>query len=451
MAKTIEFEERNANCAGIDIGSERIFVSPDGEEVRNFETFTAGYHQCVTYLQEKGIQGVAMEATGVYWMTLYTMLEEKGIKVALVNPKETKQVKGRKTDVADCRWIQKLYAAGVLRSSFIPEGLMMELRHMVRERLDIIAMGSSYVNKMQKNLELMNIKLKQVICQIHGASGIRVIKAILAGERDGAALLALCDKRIIRAKSEAMLKALEGNYTDSWLFLLGQNMRMWEAHQRELEVMDTRLENLLNQIIHATEIRANSSPGQRPEAAHTGKPKRCRHHEPAIDDLQGKMIQIFGVNLSTIPGFNNYTLLRLVGETGTDMSRFPTAGHFVAWCGLSPKKHDSGKMKKRVKGSPCNAAGQILKLSAQSLLLSKDSAIGQFERRLKAKKDAGVAIKAGARKLGIAYYNALSKGTEYVEQGIKLYEEQRQQRELRTLKKLANKHNFQLIANQQAA
>ena len=451
MAKTIEFEERNTNCAGIDIGAEKIFVSPDGEEVRSFETFTAGYHQCVAYLRDKGIQGIAMEATGVYWMSLYAMLEDKGIKVALVNPKETKQVKGRKTDVADCRWIQKLYAAGLLRSSFIPKGSMMELRHLVRERLDIIAMGSTYVNKMQKNLELMNIKLKQVISQIHGPSGIRVIKAILAGERDGAALLALCDRRIIRNKSEAMLKALEGNYTDSWLFLLGQNMRMWEAHQRELEVMDARIEKILNQIIQATENGATRCTNQHPGTGNTGKAKRCRHHEPAIENLHEKMVQIFGVNLSTIPGLNDYTLLRLIGETGTDMSRFPTAPHFVAWCGLSPKKHDSGKMKKRVKGSPCNAAGQILKLSAQTLLLSKDSSIGQFERRLKARKDAGIAIKAGARKLGIAYYNALTKGTEYVEQGIKLYEEQRRQRELRTLKKLAHKHNFQLIDNQNAA
>ncbi|MBD0294406.1 MAG: transposase [Flavisolibacter sp.] len=180
MQKVTVFE----HAAGIDIGAEKIFVSVDGAQVKSFETFTRDYYNCVEYLQQNGIRHVAMEATGVYWMALYALLESCGLTVYLVNPKETKQVKGRKTDVKDCQWIQKLFSAGILRHSFVPEAGYREVRQLVRERLDIIEMGSVYVNKMQKCLELMNIKLKEVISQIHGASGIKMIKAIVAGNRD---------------------------------------------------------------------------------------------------------------------------------------------------------------------------------------------------------------------------------------------------------------------------
>ena len=207
MAKVTVFETVYEHAAGIDIGAAKIFVSPDGIEVRSFNTFTSGYYECVEYLQGKQIQQVAMEATGIYWMSLYAMLESCGLKVCLVNPRETKQIKGRKTDVQDCRWIQKLFSAGILRSSFVPEGKYMELRHLVRERLDIIDMGSTYVNKMQKCLELMNIKLTEVISQIHGVSGIRMIKAIIEGNRDKEYLLSLCDTRIKKKKSELILAA----------------------------------------------------------------------------------------------------------------------------------------------------------------------------------------------------------------------------------------------------
>ncbi len=440
MAKTVNFDEVHERCAGIDIGAQKIFVSPDGQEVQSFDTFTSGYYSCIEYLQSKDIKNVAMEATGVYWMALYSMLEICGMKVCLVNPKETKQSKGRKTDVADCRWIQRLFSAGILRSSFIPEGIMMELRFLVRDRLDFVEMGSTYVNKMQKYLELMNIKLKEVISQIHGASGIRMIKAIIGGERNAQKLLLLSDGRIIKNKGEAVLKALEGNYNDTYIFMLDQNMKMWEAHQNQLLIIDNQIEELLKKLCI----------GKQPVAA-TGKAKRTRHHEPKVEELHQKLMQIYGVNLSSISGFNDYTLLRLIGETGTDMSRFPTAKHFVSWCGLSPKNHQSGKMKKRVKGTPCNQSGQIFKLCAQSLMNSKFIAIGCFIRKLKVKKDAGTAIKAGARKLANAYYNALTKGIEYVEQGTRIYEEQIKQRELKALQKLASKHNFQLVENQSAA
>ncbi len=295
MAKTVNFDEVHERSAGIDIGAQKIFVSPDGQEVQSFDTFTSGYYSCIEYLQSKDIKNVAMEATGVYWMALYSMLEICGMKVCLVNPKETKQPKGRKTDVADCRWIQRLFSAGILRSSFIPEGIMMELRFLVRDRLDFVEMGSIYVNKMQKYLELMNIKLKEVISQIHGASGIRMIKAIIEGERNAQKLLLLSDDRIIKNKEEAVLKALEGNYNDTYIFMLAQNMKMWETHQNQLLVIDKQIEELLKKLCI----------GKQPVAA-IGKTKRTRHHEPKVKDLHQKLMQIYGVNLSSISGFNDY-------------------------------------------------------------------------------------------------------------------------------------------------
>lgn len=439
MAKETIFETVNENACGIDIGAEYVFVSPDGKEVVNFETFTSGYRACVKYLKEKGITRVAMEATGMYWQNLYFMLEAGGMCVCLVNPKETKQVKGRKTDVKDCQWIQKLFAAGILRNSFVPEGRQMELRFLVRERLDIIDMGSAYVNKMQKCLELMNIKLPEVISQVHGVSGMKMIKAILAGNRDGAFLLSLCDERIRKYKGEKVLKALEGNYNDTYLFMLQQNMELWEIHQKQVEKIDVAIAGLLDEL----------SLGK--EEVATEKAKKIRHHAPKIPGLHATMARLYGIDMNSVPGMNDYTALRLIGETGTDMGHFPTAKNFVSWLGLSPKSHRSGKMKKRVKGTPCNAAGQIFKECAQGLINSKYIAIGSFIRKLRGRKDSAIAIKAGARKLAIAYYNTLTKGAAYVEQGTKQYEQQIKSREMAALKKLAKKHNMQLIENQKAA
>jgi transposase len=434
MSKATVFETINESAAGIDIGAAKIFVSPDGIEVKSFGTFTADYYECIEYLQEKGIKKVAMEATGVYWMALYAMLESCDFKVCLINPKETKQVKGRKTDAKDCRWIQKLFSAGILRSSFIPEGRYMELRHLVRERLDIIDMGSTYVNKMQKCLELMNIKLTEVISQIHGVSGIRMIKAIIDGNRDKDYLLSLCDQRIRKNKSELILKALEGNYNDTYLFILEMNMKAWEDHQNMMQVIDVQIEALLNELCQGKE-----------DVVVTSTPKPIRHHAPKVTGLHQMMVKLHGVNMSSISGLNDYTLLRLIGETGVDMSRFPNVKHFTSWCGLTPKNHQTGKVKKRVKGTSCNNAGQIFKECAQGLLNSKYIAIGSFMRKLKGRKDAAIAIKAGARKLAEAFYNAITKGIDYVEQGIRKYEQQLKLKEMSILNKLAKKHKMQLV------
>jgi len=433
MAKTVSFEEANTGGAGIDIGSKEIFVSIDGEQVVTFKTFTRDYHACCKYLKDNNIVSVAMEATGVYWMSLYSMLEDSGIKVCLVHPREVQQVKGRKTDVKDSRWIQKLYSAGLLRESIVAEGELKDLRVLTRERLDLIEMGSTYVNKMQKYLELMNIKLRNVISQIHGASGLSIIRAILEGERDPKKLANLCHVSILKKKYEDVVKSLEGNYHQSYLMLLKENLRLWEEHQASITNIEHLIENLLEKLNKNNthiEVTTPANP--------------ARHHNPDIKELHRTMVQMYnGVDLSSIAGINDSTMLRLLGEIGNDLSRFPSKKHFVSWVGLSPKNKQSGKMKKRLK-CPSNNAGLIFRQAAQSLSTSKYNAIGVFINRLKGRKGAKVAIKAGARKIAEAFYDAIEKGIDYVEQGAIKYKEQLQKRELYILNKLAKKYNYKI-------
>lgn len=436
MAKLISFEQVNPAAAAIDIGAEKVFVSTDGVTVNSYRTFTADYRKLVADLLAAGTERVCMEATGVYWIALHELLEEGGLEVCLVNPKEVKQVKGRKTDPKDCRWIQRVFSAGLVRQSYVPKGKLRELRMMVREREDIIGMGSAYVSKMSKCLELMNIKLTATLAQIHGTSGLRMIEAIIAGERDPQTLLSLCDRRIIKGKGEEVLKALEGNYNESWIFLLERNLHMWKIHQQHLATIDCKIEDLLC----ALEIGKAQVKGIAPA-------KPIRHHRPHVEGLHQKLLNIYGADGNTISGINDYTLLRLLGEVGTDMSRFPSAKHFASWCQLAPICHQSGKMHRRIRQKNGSRAGQIFREVAQGLLNSKHIAIGAFMRRIRARKDSKIAVKAGARKLADAFYNLLTRGADYVEQGTQRYEQQLEQREQAFLFKLAKKHGLQLISS----
>ncbi len=435
MSKVITFEEKNANAAAIDIGAKQIFVSCDGATVKSYDTFTQSYRQCIKDLKQQGVERVCMEATGVYWISLYQMLEAAGMKVCLVNPKEVKQVRGRKTDVADACWIQKMFSAGLVRQSYIPEGKLKELRMLIREREDIITMGSTYVNKMQKALELMNIKLTEVISQINGVSGIALIEAILKGERDREVLLSLCHTSIKNKKAEQVMNALEGDYNESWLFLLSQSLKLWKIHEQQLLIVDARIELLLTDLEKGKAFVYSDR-----------KVKPIRHHKPEIKELHQKLLNIYGVDANCLPGVTDYSLLKLLGETGTDLSsRFPTKKHFTSWCGLAPGKNQSGSRSKKSKTKNHSNAGQMFREIAQSLLNSKYIAIGAFIRKLKNRKDSRIAIKAGARKIAEAFYNLMTKGADYVEQGVRAYEQQLKEKEQKYLQKLALKHGLKVV------
>jgi transposase len=435
MSKVITFEEKNANAAAIDIGAKKIFVSCDGDTVKSYDTFTEGYRQCIGDLKQQGIERVCMEATGVYWIALHQMLEAAGMEVCLVNPKEVKQVKGRKTDVADACWIQKMFSAGLVRQSYIPKGKLKELRMLIREREDIISMSSTYINKLQKALELMNIKLTEVISQINGASGIAMIEAILKGERDREVLLNLCHTSIKSKKAEQVMNALEGDYNESWLFLLGQNLKLWKIHEQQLQIIDARIELLLLDLEKG-----------KPVVHSDLQAKPIRHHKPKIKELHQKLLNIYGVEANCLPGVTDYSLLKLLGETGTDLSsRFPSKKHFTSWCGLAPGQNQSGSRAKKSKTKNRSNAGQIFREIAQSLLNSKYIAVGAFIRKLKNRKESRIAIKAGARKIAEAFYDLMTKGAQYVEQGVKKYEQQLKEREQKYLQKLALKHGFKVV------
>lgn len=428
-------EKLTENAAGIDIGAQKVFVAVEGRDVKSYYTFTEDFEKLCEYLLECGIKTVAMEATGVYWNILYEMLEENGIDVWLVDGRQTRQVPGRKTDIKDCQWIQQLHSHGLLSRCFVAESDIKEIRTYQRLREDHIRSAAMHVNHMQKALTEMNIRLTEVLSQIHGASGLSIIQAILNGERDKNKLLNLCHQRIIKHKKEEVLKALTGRYTKQGLFALKQAFSAYCFYQEQIEQCDQMLEEALKRI----------SGGKKDQKA-TGKRKPIRHNKPDIDNLGSMMLKIFdGKDATTLSGLTDYSWMQLLSESGTDLSKWPTEKNYTSWLGLSPCKATSGKMKKTKRKMGRPKAGQIFRQIAQSLLASKRIALGAFGRRLSARKGPQIAIKAVARKLAETYWRIMVKGTEYVERGVKKYEEQILMQKQKSLERLAKELKVQVI------
>jgi hypothetical protein len=362
------------------------------------------------------------------------MLEESGIDVWLVDGRQTKQVPGRKTDVKDCQWIHELHIHGLLNRCFVAKKDIKELRSYHRLREDHVRSAAMHVNHMQKALTEMNIRLKEVLSQIHGASGIKMIEAILGGERDKNVLLGMCDSRIIKNKKTEVLKALKGKYTNSGLFALQQAYEGYNFYQKQIYQCDKEIEVIISKMGNGKE-----------DTDLPSKRKRIRHNKPNVENLGANLIDIFeGKDATTISGINDYSWMQLLSETGTDLGRWPSEKHFTSWLGLAPGQHWSGKMRrnKRKKGHP--KAGQIFRKIAQSLINSKKIALGSFGRRLRARKGPAVAIKAVARKLAEQYWRVMVKGIDFTEYGIKKYEEQLIARKRKSLEKLALELNIKL-------
>lgn len=426
------------HAAGIDIGAKKVFVSVEGQEVRCFLTFTEDLEKSRDYLLEHGIETVAMEATGVYWNILYEILEEAGIDVWLVDGRQTKQVPGRKTDVKDCQWIQQLHSHGLLNRCFVAESDIKELRIYQRLREDHIRSASMHINHMQKALTEMNIRLTEVLNQIHGTSGLAIIEAILNGERDKEKLLKLCHISIIKNKKNEVLKSLNGRYTQSGLFALKQAYDSYCFYQQQIKQCDQMLQEVLKKMSD-----------HKPEQNINGRRKPIRHNKPDIDNLGSIMMKIFdGRDATSLSGITDYTWMQLLSETGTDLSRWSSDKRYTSWLGLAPGQHNSGKMKKNRRKSGRPKAGQIFRQIAQSLLTSKHIALGAFGRRLSSRKGSPVAIKSVARKLAAMYWRIMVKGVDYVEKGIKDYEEQLKAQKQRSLFRLAKEFNMQLSYNE---
>lgn len=429
-------EKIRKNSAGIDIGSHQVFVSIEGSPVKSFETFTSDLETLKLYLLDQKVTAVAMEATGNYWYVLYDILVDGGLDVWVVDGRQTRQVPGRKTDVKDCQWIQQLHSFGLLNRCYVPAVMIKELRSYERLREDHIRSASMHVQHMQKALIEMNIRLPEVLSQVHGASGMAMIEAILKGERNSDKLVALCHRSVREKKSTELLKALEGYYTPQGLFALHQAYQAYMFYQRQILDCDTQIQQTLEKINKDKDF---------PNGFVAEKRKMVRHNAPQIKGLGSHLLKIFdGRDATRLPGVTDYNWLQLYSEMGSDLSKWPSEKHFTSWLGLSPGQHNSGKRNKsKSKGKP--AVGQIFKQMAHGLLNSKYIAWGGFARRLRGRKGPAVAIKATARKLAVQYWRLMVKGTDFVEKGLQDYELMLNKQKQKYLVKMAAELNVQLV------
>jgi transposase len=433
MAKPLEIVHPNAG--GIDIGSRSFYVDAGEDNIRVFPTFTADCTAVGDYLLSVGITTVAMESTGVYWVILYAVLEEAGIEVYLVNGRDVKNVPGRKSDVKDCQWLRQLHSYGLLRKSFIPGGDIRKVRSYVRLRQDHIRAAATQVHLMQKALTQMNIRLTEVINDITGASGMRILTAILEGERDPVSLTELCEGSILKKKREQVIKSLEGHYSEEHMFALGHAFQTYEYYNGLILECDAQIEK---QLTVMTKGKADI------ETTNPRKP--IRYHRPEIEDLHKPLLKLSdGKDPIGIAGITDYSFLQIVSEVGTDMAPWPTEKHFTSWLKVAPMKASSGKTSKRVRMKRHNNAGLIFRNLAQGILNSKHLALGSFGRRIRARRGSPIAIKAIARKIACYYYRVMIHGDEFVEKGIQVYEEHLREKQRKYLEKMALALNLQLL------
>jgi transposase len=426
-------------AAAIDVGSEKLHVSIAGDTPKVFGTFTGELERLRDWFQEQGVHSVALEATGVYWLYLYEVLEAAGLQVVVVNGRHVQNVPGRKTDMADCQWLATLHAHGLLRGGFVPTAEIRQLQDYQRLRADHLIGAASQVQKMQQALERMNVKFHDVISDLVGVSGLKVVRAILAGEHDPAALLGLCDVQIQQKKAERVKESLRGCWKKEQLFALRQALELWEAYQQKIGACDRELETLLHQLAGPSE----PPPGP-PEGGGLIGPVRLApakapgKNAPVIERMQELVARICGGrDASQIPGLSVPLVLQLISEVGTDMARWPTEKHFVSWLGLAGGRKQSEAHR--------NRAGRMFCAAARALAQSVDKALGGFYRRLRGRVGGLAANVALARKLALLFYRLLRHGMDYVEKGLKSYEAKVLETETRLLRKLAHKQGFTLI------
>jgi transposase len=427
------------NAAGVDIGATEIYIAVpvdrDPQPVRHFSTFTEDLHAAADWLKACNIETVAMESTGVYWIPLFQILEARGFTVFLVNAHHVKNVPGRKSDVSDCQWLQYLHSVGLLNGSFRPEQAVCTVRSILRHRNDLVQMASSHVQHMQKALNQMNLQLHHVISDITGLTGLAIIEAILAGERNPRTLAALRDRRI-KASEDTVAKSLVGDYRREHLFTLGQSLEAFRHYQHLITACDTEIE----QYLEAFESKVDPPEGSTPVS-----PEEQKGREPSFD-LKSHLYRIFGVDLTKVPGINVLTSQILLAEIGPDFSRFANGPAFTSWLGLCPDNRISGGKVLSVKTRKVkNRAATALRMAAQSLHHSQ-SYLGHFYRRMRAKLGAPKAITATAHKLARIIYHMLTTRQAYDETIFELQEHNNRWRLERKLRKQARELGFEVIA-----
>jgi transposase len=434
-------------AAAIDVGSESLHVSIAGDTPEVFGTFTGELERLRDWFQKRGVPSVALEATGVYWLYVYEVLEAAGLEVVVVNGRHVQNVPGRKTDMADCQWLATLHAHGLLRGGFVPPADIRQLQDYQRLRADHLVGAASQVQKMQQALERMNIKFHDVISDLVGVSGLKVVRAILKGERRPGELLALCDLQIQKKKAERVKESLRGSWKKEQLFALRQGLELWETYQQKLADCDRELESLLREMTGPQPPEGGSGNAVAVGPVALGPAKPAGKNAPVIERMQELVARLCGGrDVTQLPGLSVALVLQLISEVGTDMTRWPTEKHFVSWLGLAGGRKQSGKRKGSVKAHR-NRAGRMFCAAARALAQSVDKALGGFYRRLRGRLGGLAANVALARKLALLFYRLLRYGMGYVEQGLKNYEAKVLETETRLLRKLARKQGFALVPN----
>lgn len=425
-------------AAGIDIGSRFhvVAVSPDlcDEPVQTFQAFTADLQRMAAWLVALGIKTVAMESTGVYWVAAYEVLESNGLDVVLANAREARAVPGRKSDVNDAQWLQRLHACGLLRASFRPGRDIAALRAYLRMRERHTDYAAAHIQHMQKALTFMNIQLHHVISSITGVTGMKIVRAIVAGERDPAKLAAMRDVRC-KETEETIRAALVGNYQPKHVFALKQALALYDFYQDCIAECDAEIEHKVaalnaNRPVPETPL---------PQAKHRTK-------QPGEPDFEVRpaMYQLAGTDLTQIHGIGPFLALRLIAECGTDLSRWPTAKHFTSWLALAPGcKISGGKVLSAHTRKTSNRLTVALRLAAVTVGRS-NTALGAFYRRLAARIGCAKAVTATARKIAVLFYNAMRFGMDYHDPGANHYEQQYRARVIKQLQRRAAQFGFAL-------
>lgn len=424
-------------AAGIDIGSRFhvVAVPPEmaSEAVQTFESYTADLHRMADWLIETGVTTVAMESTGVYWVPVYEILEDRGLDVVLVNPRESRNVPGRKTDVNDAQWLQRLHACGLLRASFRPGREIAALRTYLRLRERHLDYAAAHIQHMQKALTFMNMQLQNVVSDITGVTGMRIIRAIVAGERDPARLAKLRDVRC-HASVKTIETSLCGNYQPEHIFALAQAVALYDFYQERIAECDVEIERSLAALNKAKPMPEVPLP----------KLRQTRQPNAIAFDVRASLYQLIGLDLTQIHGIGPYLAIRLISECGTDLSRWPSAKHFTSWLRLSPgNKKSGGKVLSAYTGKTTNRVTVHLRRAAVAVGKT-NTALGAFYRRLAARIGRAKAVTATARKLAVLFYNAVRYGKAYVDLGADHYEEQYRQRVVKNLQRRAAEFGFTL-------
>jgi transposase len=440
----------NPHAAGIDVHAEVHWVAvapvaapvPPPHHPANlppwvcpFGSCTADLEMLADWLAACGITTVAMEATGVYWIALFELLERRGFTVYLVDPRQSKRAPGRpKTDVLDCQWLQRLHSYGLLTPSFRPADQVVVLRSYLRQRQMLITYGGQHIQHMQKALEQMNVKLAEVVSDITGVTGMAIIKAILRGQREPLQLAKLRHDNCKRSEAE-IARALYGNWRDEHLFALRQAVELYEIYQQKLRACDQQLEAHLQTF-------ADHSGG---EVLPPRPRKRGHTANEARFDVRQRLFQMAGVDLTVIEGIDESTALVILSEIGTDMSKFPTCKQFASWLGLCPQHQGSGgRIKSRRIRRGQNRAARAFRLAGQGCHHAHN-ALGAFYRRIQARAGGPKAVVATARKIASRVYRLLKYGEAYVRQEVGQYEEAYRLRLVKGLARRAHELGYDLV------